>query len=218
MSVVALLALFGAGVVASISPCSVPLLPGYLLVAGDSSALERHERVRRLAAFVLAVVGTFVVLGAAAGSIGGIDLDPRILERIGGAVLLVLAAMLLVGLRGRGPRFALDPSFGRWRAVALGVGTAAAWTPCVGPLLGAALTAAAGSGSVWRGSILLAAFALGVLTPFVVLAAAPWPAVRAWTRRSGAALSHVSVGLMALLGIALIAGWYDRFVALLPVD
>lgn len=82
----------------------------------------------------------------------------------------------------------------------------------MGPLLGAALTAAGGSGSVYRGAILLAAYAVGVLTPFLILAAVPMPRIGDRVRRVGHALPWVAAATMLLLGVALTAGWYQQAV------
>ncbi|MEO8266340.1 MAG: cytochrome c biogenesis protein CcdA [Ilumatobacteraceae bacterium] len=93
----------------------------------------------------------------------------------------------------------------------------ASWSPCVGPLLGAALTAASVSGSTWRGSWQLFTFGCGVLTPFCALAclrlARFGPRVAAVGRR----LSSASVVVVLVLGVLLLAGWYDAVIQRLDI-
>ena len=214
---VASIALYGAGITSTISPCVLPLVPGYLAVLADRSSLNRRPRPQRVAIFALGAIGTFVALGGLVAAVG-LELSPTItvLQRLAGFGLVAFGTVMLLARSGRATgEFRLVrvlPAQPHLRALLLGVGCGAAWSPCVGPLLGAALTAAGGSGSVWRGSWLLFAFGCGVLTPFCAASCVRTPLRSRAARLAGRRLSAASAVVMLGLGVLLIAGWYDDLV------
>lgn len=215
----ACLALYGAGLTSTLSPCVLPLVPGYLGVLSDADGRAGHRL--RFVAFGAGAGATFVALGGAASAVGaGVSAAVAWSQRIAGISLVVLGLLMVLGRRGLVAtevrlvrRLPAQPHL---RALMLGVGCGAAWTPCVGPLLGVALTAAGGAASAGRGALLLAWFALGVLTPFLALSLVP---VRPQSRlaSTGRRLASVASVLTVLLGVALAAGWYDRAVGRLSL-
>jgi cytochrome c-type biogenesis protein len=218
---VAAVALFGAGVAGSLSPCVLPLVPGYLGILADGAS-ARSSQLARMAAFCTSAVATFVALGSAVAALGSsLTLASMVAQRTAGAALVVmgvLAALAAAGRRVPGGRLLTAlPQRPGWRAIALGVGCGAAWSPCVGPLLGAALTAAGGSGSALRGAVLLAAFGAGVVSPFVGLALLPFPTAPSPVRRLGRAVARVTPVLLIVLGTALLAGAYEGIVQRLAI-
>jgi cytochrome c-type biogenesis protein len=106
---------------------------------------------------------------------------------------------------------------GLLRPLVLGVAFGAAWSPCVGPLLAAALTVAARDGEAVRGAVLLIAYAAGIGVPFVLgslgLASSPGLAIR--LRRVSAPIERVAGGLLVVLGVLLAAGWYGHLTSYL---
>ena len=154
------IALYGAGVTSTLSPCVLPLVPGYLGVLTDSAGVGNHARGLRVAIFAAGAIATFVALGGAVAAVGlALSGTIGLLQRLAGLALILMAGAMFAGKLGKvGTEQRLVrvlPAQPHVRALVLGVGCGAAWSPCVGPLLGAALTAAGGSGSVWRGSWLL---------------------------------------------------------------
>ncbi len=214
----ATVALYGAGVTASVSPCVLPLVPGYLGVLADADG--RPGRGGRVAIFAASAVATFALLGSLVAAFGSVVHTTVALQRVAGALLLVCAAAALAThfgrLQGTWRVPVAIPASPVPRAVALGVGCGAAWTPCVGPLLGAALTAAGGVGSVSRGAALLAAFGFGVVTPLIAIAILPLPRVPASWRRIGRAANLATPALLAVVGLVLLFGWYGPLVQRLP--
>jgi cytochrome c-type biogenesis protein len=219
-------ALFGAGLAATFSPCVLPLVPGYLGVLGAGTATGdggapdeiRSTRLARVSLFAVSAVLTFALLGAVVGTVGGDALRTgRWAQRGAGAVVLVLAALLIAGRLGRRvPSLHLVRHFPRsplLRSAALGVGCGAAWTPCAGPLLGAALTAAAATGAVWRSTVLLVCYASGVVMPFVALAALGRGGLPRCWRVGGRWVSTASAMLLVVVGLALTFGWYDGLIS-----
>jgi cytochrome c-type biogenesis protein len=209
---VAILALYGAGILGAVSPCVLPLLPGVALVLADG----RHGvgRVARMVLFAVSAAATFAALGAlAAGARAAFA--TALAARVAGGTLVVLGALAWAVEQGvwtppqwAGPRSA---THGWGFPIALGVGCGAVWSPCVGPLLGVAATAAAGSGSSWRGATLLFAFGAGVASPAVMLALVRVPLPR-WTRRAGELAQRVVPGAMVVAGVLLLTGWYTPVV------
>jgi cytochrome c-type biogenesis protein len=218
---IASIALYGAGVTSTLSPCVLPLIPGYLGVLVDGTE-TRPSRSQRVALFALGVLATFVALGGVVAAIR-LPLSTTIewLQRLAGLGLVALGMMMILGTRGRvTSEFRLVralPAQPHARALLLGIGCGAAWSPCVGPLLGAALTAAAASRSPWRGSWLLFAFGCGVLTPFWAVASVRLPTLGRRARSLGRRMSKASAVVMVALGALLLAGWYDALVQRLDI-
>lgn len=214
---VASIALYGAGVTSTISPCVLPLVPGYLSVLTDSSSVSGRARPTRVAIFAAGTIGTFVALGGFVAALGLALSDTiELLQRLAGLGLIAFVIVMILGKLGKATTelrlVRVLPAQPHLRALLLGVGCGAAWSPCVGPLLGAALTAAGGSGSVWRGSWLLFTFGCGVLTPFFAVAILRVPKSSPRLRLIGHKLSTASAVMMLGLGVLLTGGWYDAVV------
>ena len=209
---------FAAGIVAFTSPCLLPLVPAYLSlvsgVAADELAARKREVVGAAGVFVAGFGAMFVALGAGAAWFGGLLLANRRTLEIVAGVLLLAAAVLVAGvplprrlaverrapIRARGSRL--------FTAGAAGVAFAIAWTPCVGPTLGAVLTLAASSGSAGSGAVLLAAYALGLGVPFLAAAFLVTRsfAVSSALRRRRRLVQLLSAGLLAVFGVLVLTG------------
>ncbi|HVV38127.1 MAG TPA: cytochrome c biogenesis protein CcdA [Acidimicrobiales bacterium] len=210
------IALFGAGVASFLAPCVVPLLPAYIaMVAGESK-----RAVQGTLLFVLGFTIVFAGLGVAAGALGSSLTHFRSgLERVGGVVVVVMGLALLdvIHIRERRAILTVPKSFGVARPVVLGIAFGAAWSPCVGPLLGAALVVAASSTNPVKGGTLLGAYALGIGVPFLIasLGLASSDNFNAWLRRIAPPLQRVAGALLLVLGVLLTTGWYDHLTSYL---
>ena len=223
-----LIAVFTAGIVSFLSPCVLPLVPGYVsYVAGHSMAGSSGtgHRARRLAAiglslcFVLGFSTVFVVLGASATALGQLLLSYRQeLNLVGGAVVIGFGLLMLGALRPawllRDIRIHALPAGGRpVAAYVLGVAFAFGWTPCIGPILGAILTVTASSATVAHGVGLLSAYSLGLGVPFL-LAAAFTDGLSARLKsigRAGRVVQFGAGGIMVMMGVAMITGQLSTF-------
>jgi len=179
---------FAAGVFSFLSPCVLPLIPSYLsFVSGVSLDEMRsaHARARvrwrvvfNSLAFIVGFSLVFVSLGASASFLGGLFLGYRNIIRILGGVFVLLVGLYLVGLfkitaLEQYLQFNLkDKPAGYLGSVLVGITFAVAWTPCVGPILGATLALAGTSGEVGRGTLLLTSYAAGLALPFFLSALA----------------------------------------------
>jgi cytochrome c-type biogenesis protein len=215
------LAAFAVGFVSFISPCVLPLVPGYLSAVSGVSLTEIREGDRRTGrillpalAFCLSFTIVFVALGMTATSLGSVLADGRgTLDKVAGGVIIALGVF-----------FVLTPFVDRlnreWRPEALisragsggplvaGAAFAFAWTPCVGPTLGSILTAASVSDTVAKGGILLLFYSLGLAVPFLLTAVAFTRATTAfrWLRDRYLIVTAISGAVLIAMGILLFTG------------
>jgi len=173
---------FIAGLLSFLSPCVLPLIPSYV---GFLTGLTLEElEVRRGTAllhaiwFVAGFSVVFVALGATASALGVVLLHSQVwIGRVGGVIIILFGLYLLEILRpaflmrDRRIELARKP-LGYAGSALVGVTFGAAWTPCIGPILGAILTMAAAQASLALGAGLLTAYALGLAVPFLVAAVA----------------------------------------------
>lgn len=218
-------ALFGAGVASFLAPCVVPLVPAYLgIVVGESAdARDPGKTVTATLIFIAGFATVFASFGVIAGLVGR-SLNPveDVVQRIGGAVITVFGLALLGVVRGplvreRRAITTLPKLTGPVRSFVVGVAFGAAWSPCVGPLLGAALVVAARSGRPVQGGLLLMSYSVGIGVPFLVasLGFASSPKVGDWMRRAGQRLERVAGLLLVVLGLLLLTGLYARLTSYL---
>jgi cytochrome c-type biogenesis protein len=208
---VGVLAALAAGLVSFLSPCVLPLVPGYLsAVTGVAAADLEHADWRRVLLpsllFVASFSAIFVILGLTATGLGSALLDNReLLNRIAAAVIvamgLLFVASVFVDRLNREWRVeALMERAGSGGPVLAGAAFAIAWTPCVGPTLAAILSAAALSDSAAHGAFLLAVYSAGLAIPFLATALA----FSRMTTAFGAVKRHYRA-IMAVGGVILIA-------------
>jgi cytochrome c-type biogenesis protein len=215
-----LIALFGAGVASIISPCSIGLVPAYagMLTSGTGpNARPRHLVVATLV-FAAGFTTVFVALGTLAGSIGGAVSGLRHSVTIAGGLLLVTFGLVKLGARIvplQRERRLLTRVRGAHRTVqpfVFGIAFGAAWTPCVGPLLGAALTAATQNGHAVGGALLLTAYGAGTGTAFVAatLGVVSAPRLNRALRGLAPQLERVAGAVIFAAGLALLTGSYSQ--------
>ena len=212
---------FAAGVISFASPCVLPLVPVYLSVATGLGVEDLRARrslgpvLRGTGLFAAGFGIVFVLLGLSATAVGATLARNQVpITRIGGVVVLALAALMFLGttawtgVAGRELRFHPRPGTGSFVAAPLtGAAFAFGWTPCIGPVLGSVLAIAAGQSDVLRGGVLLAVYAAGLTLPLLVTAVLFGRLSRAlsWVRRHGIALTRGSAVVLALYGVLLVS-------------
>ncbi len=216
---IGVLAALAAGVVSFLSPCVLPLVPGYLsAVSGvkpndlDDAPLRRVLGPALL--FVASFSAIFIVLGLGATKLGSTLNDHRdALEHVSAAVIIVLGLFFLatpfVARLGREWRIeALMERAGRGGPLVAGAAFAIAWTPCVGPTLGAILTAASLSESTARGAYLLAWYSAGLAIPFLLTAVAFNRMTTVFTvvKRHYAAIVATGGAILVVMGVLIVTG------------
>lgn len=168
-----------AGMVSFLSPCVLPLVPGYLSAVSGVSVDELDDAGwRRVLApslfFVASFSLIFILLGLTATKLGSILSNNRqVLDKVAAALIigmgvLFVAAFFVAKLNREWHVDALMSRAGKGGPVVAGAAFAFAWTPCIGPTLGAILSAASLSGSAAKGALLLAVYSAGLAVPFLL--------------------------------------------------
>lgn len=215
-------AAFAAGVLSFLSPCVLPIVPGYLGFITGMSLDELREGTSRRAVLVPAlffVAGftlIFLLLGASATLIGQVmKVYQDWIARIGGLLIIVFGLHLLgvfriAGLmRERRVQLSRTPA-GYAGATVAGFAFGAGWTPCLGPILGALYTYASVRGTLGEGMALLGSYSLGLALPFLLAAVATGAFLRASQRlrRAIPIIEKVSGVMLVLIGLLLVSGTF----------
>jgi cytochrome c-type biogenesis protein len=224
-----------AGLVSFLSPCVLPLVPGYLsYITGLSGAdLEEAERGARKRGrvvlggllFVLGFSVVFVSAGALFGAAGHVFNDhAQVITRVLGVVTIVLG-LAFMGLLSRVPFLSREfrlhgtATTGLAGAPLLGVLFGVGWTPCAGPTLTAVNTLAYSTGTAGRGAVLSLAYCLGLGLPFIVAGLAFERSMSAFAvvKRHYALVTRLGGAFLVLIGVLLVTGQWDRLVAHMQV-
>jgi cytochrome c-type biogenesis protein len=208
------------GLIGFLSPCVLPLVPGYLsYVAGLSGSDDRVGTRRMVAGAVLFVLGfttIFVAEGVLFGSLGAAIRDHRLaIERVMGVVTIFMGLVFLgwIPLLQREIRVHRRPRAGLWGAPLLGVAFGLAWGPCLTPTFSAVYSMAFTEATAGRGALLMACYCLGLGIPFVLVAlGAGWVthALR-FVRRHARLVSQVGGVLLIAIGLLLVTGTWDHW-------
>ncbi len=177
-------AAFAAGIISFLSPCVLPLVPGYVsYIAGQSigsvsaprTPSLRFQTIALSLCFVLGFSTIFLILGASASALGQLLLAHRYELNIAGGVIVIGFGLFTLGLLRpwwlmRDLRMqALPPRRRPIAAYVLGMAFAFGWSPCIGPILGAILTVGAAAATLDKGVALLATYSLGLGVPFLLV-------------------------------------------------
>jgi cytochrome c-type biogenesis protein len=223
---VTLLAAFAAGFLSFVSPCVLPLIPGYIsFISGltleemQGAAAARSSQGQVLLASVAFVLGftiIFVAAGASASAVGKfMAAQSAILEKIAGTILIILglhmAGVFRIRFLENDKRIHTQRKpAGPIGAFVVGLAFAFAWTPCIGPILGGILMMAATRESVGEGMQMLAVYSLGLGVPFLLTSVAidRFFSAAARIRKHYRTIELISGGLMIAVGLLI---FFDQF-------
>ena len=213
---------FAAGFVSFVSPCVLPLVPGYLAtVSGlspeelrSTSGVQMRSVLVRAGLFVLSFSAIFIVLGMTATGLGQTLTENRsTLEKVAGIAIIAMGVLFVIALfvpmlNREWHVDSLMQRAGRGGPVMAGAAFAIAWTPCVGPALASILGLAATTGTVAQGGGLLAVYSAGLAVPFLLTAVAFNRATTAfaWIKRHYAVINGVAGVLLISIGVLVLTG------------
>lgn len=222
----AALVALAAGLLSFLSPCVLPIVPPYLAYMGGVSVSEMSTqasargRVFQAALFfVMGLSTVFLLLGFGASAAGRALLAYQDYLTKGAAVLIMVfgahfIGIYRIGFMDREARIDTGDAGGSvFGAYLLGLAFAFGWTPCLGPVLGAILGLAASDGDMARGTALLAAYALGLGVPFLLVAAF-FPRLggfMAWMKRNMGRIEKISGLLLWTVGLMMLTGQFSAF-------
>ena len=217
-----------AGLISFLSPCVLPLVPGYLgFVSGAAGSGEKKSRSRIIIGATLFVAGftlVFVTLGAAFGGLGTLIQSGvgEVIQRVLGGLIIILGLVLVgqFGFMQRTFKMQVSTKLGLIGAPLLGIAFGLGWTPCIGPTLAAVLSLASNSGDPAKGALLAFVYALGLGLPFIAIAAGFTWATKSisFVKRHIRGFNIAGGVLLMVLGVLLVTGVWNTFAAWLQLE
>jgi len=168
---------FGAGLISFLSPCVLPLIPGYISYISGSSLNELLESKKvNLIPIILFTLGfslVFIIFGAASTFLGQVLLQNSYELRIVAGLLIVILSLHIIGIinikfLNYEKRIQTKTNNNFYSPILIGMAFAFGWTPCIGPILGSILVLAATEDSINKGILLLISYSLGLALPFIL--------------------------------------------------
>ena len=168
---------FGAGLISFLSPCVLPLIPGYISYISGSSLNELIEKKKvNLIPIILFTLGfslVFIIFGAASTFLGQVLLQNSYELRIVAGLLIVILSLHILGIinikfLNYEKRIQTNKNTNFYSPILIGMAFAFGWTPCIGPILGSILVLAATEQSINKGIMLLISYSLGLALPFIL--------------------------------------------------
>jgi len=168
---------FGAGLISFLSPCVLPLIPGYISYISGSSLNELIEKKKinliPIALFTLGFSLVFIIFGAASTFLGQVLLQNSYELRIAAGLLIVILSLHIMGIinikfLNYEKRIQTNTNTNFYSPILIGMAFAFGWTPCIGPILGSILVLAATEESINKGIMLLISYSLGLALPFIL--------------------------------------------------
>lgn len=212
-----------AGVVSFVSPCVLPLVPGYIgyvtasTTGTGSTTAGRGRTVLGVSLFVLGFSVTFVIIGAFFGALGWwLYAYQDIIVRVLGVFVIVLGLAFMGFIPGlqKVAKLQWRPRLGLAGAPLLGIVFAIGWSPCTGPVLAAISALSVTTGNVWSAAVLSFVYCLGLGLPFIVMAIGFGWATRsiAWVRRNIRIINILGGLTLVALGVLLVSGVWNQWI------
>ena len=168
---------FGAGLISFLSPCVLPLIPGYIAYISGSSLNELLEKqnvnLLPIVFFTLGFSIVFIIFGAAATFLGQLFLENSNHLRIVAGIIIIIFSLHIIGILKLNflnfeKRIYSENKQGLFSPILVGMAFAFGWTPCIGPILGSILALASTEESINKGILLLLFYSLGLAIPFIL--------------------------------------------------
>ena len=213
---------FGAGLISFLSPCVLPLIPGYISFISGASLNElltnKKINIIPLILFTLGFSFVFIMFGAAASYLGQVLLQNSQTLRIIAGLVIVVFSLQLIGIVNIGflnfeKKIYTKKNNNIWFSFIIGMAFGFGWTPCIGPALGAVQTLAFQESSAMRGAILSLGYCIGLGAPFIAsgLFFDRSENLRKFLVRRGDLITKVGGVLLILIGLAQVFGLWGSF-------
>lgn len=214
--------LFLEGIITFVSPCLLPMLPIYISYFAGGGQRSTRRTLTCAAGFVLGFTAVFVLMGALAGTVGGLlTRYQTTVNIVSGLIVIVFGlnylGVLRLNLFSGGRRQVDTSNLGFFSSALFGVVFSVGWTPCVGAFLGSALLLASQQGHVVEGMLMLLAYSLGLGVPFLISAVLIDRLKSAfdWVKSNYRVINTVSGSLLILIGVLMMTGLLGRLLSLL---
>lgn len=212
------------GIVTFISPCLLPMLPIYIsYFAGETSDRPRHKALPNAMAFVAGFTVIFILLGAFAGTLGGLLTSHKTIVNIVTGLIVIIFGLnftevFSINFLNRTKRGQMEvKKHSLASSFLFGIVFSIGWTPCVGAFLGSALMMASQQGSVGKGILMLFLYSMGLGIPFMISAVLIERLMGAfgWIKSHYSIITKLSGILLIIVGIMMMFGMMDRFLSIL---
>ncbi len=210
------------GIITFISPCLLPMLPIYISYFAGGGQRSTKKSLIGASGFVTGFTVIFVIMGALAGTIGGLLREYQTAVNVISGLIVIFFGLNFLGIIKinlfRGSKKAVDTdNMGFLSAVLFGVVFSIGWTPCVGAFLGSALMLASQQGHVVEGMLMLLAYSLGLGIPFLLSAVLIdyLKSTFDFIKRNYELINKISGGLLILIGILMATGLLGRLLGML---
>lgn len=228
---ITLLMAFAGGLLSFLSPCILPIAPGFLgIISGTSltnlksGSVSKRRILLTTIAFILGFSMVFIMLGLASSYLGQFLIKYRkLIAQIAGFIVIIMglhqAGWLPISWLYHEKKVQIKPKIGIIGAFLTGLAFSLGWTPCIGPILGSILTLAGSQGQIGKGMLLLSTYSFGLAIPFLLLAigfervsqgmARLKPYIKYFEWTSGILL--ILMGLLLITGsISALSSWFSR--------
>ncbi|MBS7006771.1 cytochrome c biogenesis CcdA family protein [Anaerostipes sp.] len=212
------------GIITFISPCLLPMLPIYIsYFAGETTDRPKHKALSNAITFVAGFTFVFVLLGAFAGTLGGLlNSHKTIVNIVTGLIVIVFGLNFIgvfnIGLLNRTKRSQMEvKKHSLISSFIFGIVFSIGWTPCVGAFLGSALMMASQQGSAAKGILMLFLYSMGLGIPFIISAVIIERLMTAfgWIKAHYGIITKISGILLIIVGFMMMFGMMDRFLSIL---
>lgn len=212
------------GIVTFISPCLLPMLPIYIsYFAGETTDRPRHQALPNAITFVAGFTLVFILLGAFAGTLGGLLTSHKMIVNIITGLIVIIFGLnftgaLNISFLNRTKRSSMEvKKHTHASSFLFGIVFSIGWTPCVGAFLGSALMMASQQGSMAEGILMLFLYSMGLGIPFILSAVLIERLMGAfgWIKSHYGIITKVSGILLIIVGLLMMLGMMDRFLSIL---
>ncbi|WIK63790.1 cytochrome c biogenesis CcdA family protein [Gleimia hominis] len=216
-----------AGLLAFASPCFLPVVPVFAAYVAGTEQQRTRTALKQAVVFTLAFSAVFIGFWLIVGAAGSLIAQYKDLIRILAGILVVIMGTIIGGFiripalsQTRRATVNLDPDEAPTlrRSTLLGLAFGAGWTPCISPVLGSIIMLASSSESMWKGTLLMVVFCLGLGIPFILVATGVgWMSDQlAFMRRHQRGIQLTSAVLLIVTGILIILDFFTKLSAFIP--